>query len=109
MKKCNKCGEEKEESEFNICRRRKDHLDSTCRECRHKMNVKLYTEQEKLKKEHEQKEKRKKYLESLIEIKPDSLQTSFESKIEGEDTLFCDTAFLEAFFQKPIKKAKECK
>lgn len=34
---------------------------------------------------------------------------SFKLDYKGEDSLFCDTEFLESFFKKPIKKTKECK
>lgn len=34
---------------------------------------------------------------------------SFETPITGEDSLFCDTDFLEKFFGKNIKKSSDCK
>lgn len=40
---------------------------------------------------------------------PITFEESLQIPVHGEESLFCDTEFLESFFKKPIKKSKECK
>jgi len=36
-------------------------------------------------------------------------KSMIEQPLTGDETLFCDTKFLESYFKKPIKKTKECR
>lgn len=46
--------------------------------------------------EHEWRSREKRFIES------------FETEVEGEETLFCDTEFLEKIFGKSVKKSEKC-
>lgn len=42
--------------------------------------------------------------------KPEEIyQDSFNTELTGNNSLFCDTEFLESFFRKKIKKSDDCK
>ena len=111
MKRCTKCGKEKDESEFYKDKRRMSGLTDHCKKCineyykarriQYKETIRKKNKRAYNKYKKERQEKRKERNERIFEfdIKP----------WKDPESLFCDTGFLENMLGKEITKGKECK
>ena len=77
MKTCTKCEIEKDESEFNKDKSRKDGLASQCRECKKKYQNKYYQQNKE-----ETKIKRGKYHKEYYEQNKEEIQTQDKNRYE---------------------------